>query len=309
MMRPDGVSGFWGGGCMGTGGRGALLRMVAGIGVVLAVAGGAAASLPGPAQHPPAGPLPLPVHAAGGGAVVSAAGAPGVGAGAAAPGGATVSNDATGRPELVVADPAGTALLIGDSQADGALGVPGSATWPQLALAAAGYTVAFRGRGGIGYTADNGPYLDYVQALQTGQWLLPHGDVGLVVIEGGGNDARVLAGDAAIRASVTALVAELRRSYPRSPLVVIGTLARSADDDGGRRHDVDALIGETAGTLGVPFIPAGDWLTDHGLADRLSDGVHLDAAGHRQAARVLLAELGARGLLRQPQVVAGASPG
>src|SRR6185312_13019183 len=211
----------------------------------------------------------------------------------------------SGRHEFVVSHPSSVAVLVGDSQADGAAGVPGSQTWPRLALAAAGYTVVFRGRAGTGYATGNGHDPDYVTALRQERWLLPHGDVGLVVIEGGGNDARTGVPDADIAAAHVELVAELRRSYPRSPFVVIGTLARSADDGGGRRHQVDELLGQTATAQGVSFISAGDWLTTHALAGHLADQVHLDARGHRLAARVLLRNLEDMGLDRQ--ATAGAS--
>lgn len=210
-----------------------------------------------------------------------------------------VFNADSGRRELVVPDPSSIAVLIGDSQADGAAGVPGKQTWPQVALSAAGYTVAFRGRGGTGYATGNGRDPDYVTALRQERWLLPHGDVGLVVIEGGGNDARTGASDAVIASSQAALVAELRRSYPHAPMAVVGTLARSARDGGGRRHQVDDLAGRTARAQGVAFISVGDWLTVHDLAAHLADQVHLDAEGHRLAARYLLQALRNAGLDRQ----------
>ncbi|GAA1357722.1 hypothetical protein GCM10009596_09350 [Arthrobacter rhombi] len=205
----------------------------------------------------------------------------------------------TGRHELVVPHPASLAVLIGDSQADGAAGVPGNRTWPQMALHAAGYTVAFRGRAGTGYATGNGRDLDYVSALRQQRWLLPHGDVGLVVIEGGGNDARTGVADATIASAQAALIAELRRSYPRSPLVVIGTLARSSADGGGRRHQVDDLVGRSAREPGVASIRVGDWLTTHDLAAHLADQVHLDAEGHRMAAGVLLQALEDAGFVRR----------
>lgn len=210
-----------------------------------------------------------------------------------------VFNAASGRHELVVPDPSSIAVLIGDSQADGAAGVPGKQTWPQVALGAAGYTVTFRGRGGTGYATGNGRDPDYVTALRQERWLLPHGDVGLVVIEGGGNDARTGASDAVIASSQAALLAELRRSYPHAPMVVVGTLARSAGDGGGRRHQVDDLVGRTARAQGVAFISVGDWLTVHDLARHLADQVHLDAMGHRLAAGFLLQAMQSAGLDRQ----------
>ncbi|MFB0835636.1 SGNH/GDSL hydrolase family protein [Arthrobacter halodurans] len=218
----------------------------------------------------------------------------------------TVRNPATGRDELVYPAPEGLAVIIGDSQSDGAAGVPGAATWPRLAAEALGFRPVFRGRGGTGFTASRGGHLNYVDALRTQQWLLPRGPVGLVVVQGGGNDARSGAGDAAIRDGALALVSELRAGYPGSPIVLVGTLARSADDGGGRRHAVDGVLRAAAGEAGIPFVSAGDWLTTRGLAARLADEVHLDAEGHRRASGVLLEGLRDLGLQRRDTVLAGA---
>ncbi|MEE1620412.1 SGNH/GDSL hydrolase family protein [Zafaria sp. J156] len=217
----------------------------------------------------------------------------------------TVFNAASGRQELEYPEPRRLAVLIGDSQSDGAAGVPGEATWPRLALTAAGYDVVFRGRGGTGFTAARPPYLDYADALRTQQWLLPHGDVGLVVLQGGGNDARAGASDAEVHAGVTGLVEEVRRSYPTSTILVVGTLARSLEDGGGRRHAVDAAVGTAARDAGLAFISAGDWITTEDLGGHLLDRAHLDEAGHRIAAERFLEELRLRGLMRSELLLAG----
>lgn len=268
----------------------------------------AAATLLSPAAPPLAA---KPTVEAGAGQAVSPPAVAAVGA-AAQPAGwdsagstGTVANPASGRLELVYPEPGKIALVIGDSQADGAAGVPGSMAWPRLAAEAAGYVPLFRGRGGTGFTAARPDAANYVTALRTQQWLVPHGGVGLVVIQGGGNDARVGAGDAEIADGAIELVRELRRSYPTAPMVMVGTLARAADDGGGRRHEVDAVLARAAAAAGVSFVPAGDWITRLGLGPHLVDGTHLDAAGHRLAADALLAELGGRGLLRDTAILAG----
>ncbi|GER21785.1 hypothetical protein NCCP1664_02820 [Zafaria cholistanensis] len=223
----------------------------------------------------------------------------------------TVRNRSTGRDELLYPHPARLAVVVGDSQADGAAGVPGERTWPRLALRAAGYQVVYRGRGGTGFTAANGKFLNYVDALRSGQWLLPHGNVGLVLVEGGGNDARAGATDERIRAGFLDLVAELRRTYPESRIVAVGTLARAAHEGGGRRNAVDAAVGRAAREAGVDFIAAGDWLTTAGLAARLADGTHLDAEGHRIAADLFgqrLAGLGVGGPLDTTSALAAPAP-
>lgn len=90
-----------------------------------------------------------------------------------------------------------------------------------------------------------------MEALRRGDWHLPAGTPRLVVIEGGGNDATRGSSDAGARS----LVAELHRTYPRSRIVMVGTLARAAADGGGggRRSQVDALLENTAEDLDVPL--------------------------------------------------------
>jgi acyl-CoA thioesterase I len=212
--------------------------------------------------------------------------------------GSRIFNPAAGRYEVHTPAPREVAVVIGDSQAAGAAGVSGNATWPLRAVATLGYRPVFRGAGGTGFVSAAASAGNYLTALRQEEWLLPHGEVGLVVVQGGGNDARIGAGNADIRANAGALLAELRKSYPRSPLVLVGTLARAASDGGGRRNEVDALLAGVAAEHGAAFVSAGDWLTTEGLAAELADGVHLTAEGHRLAARVLARELRARGFTR-----------
>lgn len=202
------------------------------------------------------------------------------------PVGSAAKNPATGRLEVVVPDVRRTAVLIGDSQSGGA------DTWPQLALHELGYSVRFLGAGGTGFVATNGAGdANYHDALTSGDWVLPHGDPALVVVEGGGNDARSGASDGDILASANALILELERTYPSSRMVMIGTLSRSATDGGARRAEVDALLGTFARQRGIPFVSAGGWLTTHALKGFLADDVHLNPVGHQKAALLLERDL------------------
>ncbi|MHA7180359.1 SGNH/GDSL hydrolase family protein [Arthrobacter sp. MDB2-24] len=202
------------------------------------------------------------------------------------PAGSLARNPGTGRPEVVVPDIRRTAVLIGDSQAGGV------DTWPQIALRNLGYSVKFEGAGGTGFAAANGAGdANYYDSLTRGNWVLPHGDPALVVVQGGGNDAARGVSDDDILASANALVLELGRTYPSSRMVMIGTLSRSARDGGGRRYEVDALLADLADKRAIPFVSAGDWLTTHQLKAFLADDVHLGSAGHQRAARVLEQEL------------------
>jgi len=78
--------------------------------------------------------------------------------------------------------------------------------------------------------------------------------------------------------------------------VMIGTLAKGADNGGGRRTQVDALLGGFAAKNSIPFISAGNWITRYGLANKMADGVHLTAAGHQVLSGVLATELDKLGI-------------
>lgn len=223
------------------------------------------------------------------------------------PAGSIYRNPASGRDEVVVPDMRHTALLIGDSQSEPAEG------WPRLGLAAVGYKVYFCGLGGTGFVASNGTTGNYVEALQRGDWKLPYGTPALIVIQGGGNDAAQGATDAQIVANADRLIAALRDRYPGTRMAMIGTLARGANDGGGRRTQVDALLGTVAARHGMSFVGVGDWLTKYNLTKNLADAVHLDAAGHRSLGRLLGSRLRTLGLENHPTngpapVAASAAP-
>ena len=157
------------------------------------------------------------------------------------PGGSTYRNPANGRNEIIVKDTSNVAVLIGDSQSEPAFG------WPRQGLAAAGYKVFFCGRGGTGYVASNGKTGNYIDALQRGDWKLPYGTPPLVVIEGGGNDAARGASNAQIVANAERLIASIQQRYPAARVLMVGTLARGAHYGGGRRSEVDTLLGQGGG--------------------------------------------------------------
>jgi acyl-CoA thioesterase-1 len=158
------------------------------------------------------------------------------------PAGALYRNPANGRDEVIVGNIAHTALLIGDSQSEP------QASWPRRALAGLGYDVFFCGKGGTGYVASNGTIGNYVDALQRGDWHLPYGFPPLVVIEGGGNDAKQGASDEQISANATRLITTIKQRYPGAKLAMVGTLGKGADHGGARRAEVDALLGPSRQT-------------------------------------------------------------
>ncbi len=178
-----------------------------------------------------------------------------------------------------------TALLIGDSQSE-----PADA-WSRRALAAVGYKVHFCGRGGTGYVADNGETGNFLDALLDGDWKLPYGTPALIVIQGGGNDAAKGATDEEIVENADSLIETLNDRYPDTKIVMIGTLARGAKHGGGRRTEVDALLGTVAASHDIPFISVGDWLTKYNLIVDLADEVHMDADGRGNLGRLLESRL------------------
>ncbi len=179
------------------------------------------------------------------------------------------------RDEVVVPNINRTAVLIGDSQSEPPDG------WPRQALAALGYQTYFVGLGGTGFVKANGRMGNYIDALERGDWLLPVGTPPLVVVQGGGNDAGSGATDVQITTNATKLIHALKSRYPATPIVMIGTLGRGAANGGGRRSQVDALLGTVAGQQGITFVSVGDWLTKFKLTHRLADSVHMNADGRK----------------------------
>ena len=212
-----------------------------------------------------------------------------------------VLNPGNGRIEAVVPDISRTVLLIGDSQSEPADG------WPRQGLSAAGYKVYFSGRGGTGFVSANGTTGNYIDALLRGDWLLPSGAPALIVIQGGGNDAASGASDNQIAGNAGRLITELRARYPGTRIAMIGTLARGENNGGGRRTEVDALLGSVAAAHGLPFVSVGDWLTRHGLAKDLADAVHMNPRGRQALGALLERSLRGLGLERKPATVQGES--
>ena len=178
-----------------------------------------------------------------------------------------------------------SAVVIGDSQT-------GPDTWVDRGLAELGYRTVLRGAGGTGYTVGNGTVGSYYTALTKEQWLLPYGNPKLVILQGGGNDAG-RAADAEIATAATALVREVRRTYPQSRLVMVGVISTKRSPAGIRRAEVDQVLSGVAAHEGVEFLSVGDWWDRYSLGPMLQpDGRHFTAAGHQAAGTVFARELG-----------------
>lgn len=210
------------------------------------------------------------------------------------PVGSLYKNPSNDRNEIILADIRHTAVLIGDSQSEPV------GSWPRVALGSLGYKVYSVARGGTGFVAATKTSGNYIDALQRGDWVLPYGTPPLIVLEGGGNDAAHNASDEQITANANRLLATVKKRYPQAKIAMIGTLARGASAGGGRRTQVDALLGNIAAKAGAPFFSVGDWVSRYQLEEDLVDGVHLNAAGHAKLSGVLAADMAGAGLRLQP---------
>ncbi len=208
--------------------------------------------------------------------------------------GSLYKNPGDNRNEIILADVRHTAVLIGDSQSqpDG--------SWPRAALGSIGYKVYTVGRGGTGFVAATSEAGNYIDALQRGDWVLPYGAPPLIVLQGGGNDAARQASDEQISSNANRLISALRKRYPLAKIAIIGTLAKGANAGGGRRTEVDTLLGTVAAKAGATFFSVGDWITKYRVEGDLVDGVHLNAAGHAKLGAVLGADMAAAGLRLAP---------
>ncbi len=185
-------------------------------------------------------------------------------------------------------------MLIGDSQSQP------KDSWPQRGIATLGYKLYVAGMGGTGFVASTSKTGNYIDALQRGDWVLPYGTPPLIVLQGGGNDAAQKASDDQITSNAERLLAVLKKRYPGSRMAMIGTLAKGAANGGGRRTEVDALLGRIAAKNNVPFVSAGDWLTRYDAVKDLQDGVHMKPSGHEKLGSVLAGELASLGLTAKP---------
>ncbi|MCB5273297.1 hypothetical protein BJG92_00816 [Arthrobacter sp. SO5] len=205
-----------------------------------------------------------------------------------------ITNRAGGREEVVLANIRQTALLIGDSQSEPVV------SWPREALTAMGYDVFFCGAGGTGFVAGNNRTGNYIDALQRGDWRLPYGDPPLIVVQGGGNDAAIGASDQQIADNADRLIAVLKQRYPGATLAMVGTLALGADHGGGRRTEVDTLLGRVAARHKIPFVSVGDWMSKYDVLKFAADGVHLSVEGHQELGAVLGEKFKELGLHARP---------
>lgn len=169
-----------------------------------------------------------------------------------------------------------TAIIIGDSQLDGD-------SWTEQGARAAGFPKKIElGFGGWGYTRITPPTGGTPDdVLESDRMLLPQGNPGAIFITLGGNDATANATDHDIIAHATKTWAELRRLYPKTPIVVNGVMSTDSPDHIQRRH-VDEVVVQAAKAQG--FIQVSVAGMAAAASAKYNDNVHLSQLGHNVVA-------------------------
>ncbi|GAB2603436.1 hypothetical protein GCM10009696_06100 [Kocuria himachalensis] len=207
-----------------------------------------------------------------------------------------------GRPEgwstgrgLVWSDPERPAVVvIGDSQAHGALEAQLRETWVSRGLVGAGYEPVVLGESGTGFLKSYGGAPSYLEGLRQGAYTLPAEDVSLVVVEGGGNDEDYP--DELIVEAAHASLDLVKDHYHQADVVVVGPLD-SGDDP--RRVRINELLAQVAEQEDVFFLDASRWGRQYQLEGLFyEDGVHLTEAGHERLTDPFTTELEGLGLAR-----------
>jgi len=191
----------------------------------------------------------------------------------------TIWNDSTEELYSAEVVDASTAVLLGDSQLD-------MDSWVEQGARGAGYPrQVVRSIGGVGYVSGS-PAVggnSATDALILDRVLLPQGNPGLVIVNLGGNDARIMASDAAILSQANKLWDELRRKYPRSTILINGVLSRY-DASHAQRRWVDGLVTREAAVRGWPRVSMAGTATIAGAAGDYLDNAHMNQTGHNKVA-------------------------
>ncbi|HKU35078.1 MAG TPA: GDSL-type esterase/lipase family protein, partial [Paenarthrobacter sp.] len=188
----------------------------------------------------------------------------------------TIWNKATQELYSAEAVDASTAVFLGDSQLD-------LDSWGEQGARAAGFPrQVVRSIGGMGYVSGS-PVGSATDAVLSDRILLPQGNPGVIVVNLGGNDARIMATDAAILSQANKLWDELRRKYPRSTIVINGVLSRY-DSSHFQRRWVDGMLMREAALRGWPHISMAGTATIAGADGNYLDNIHMNQTGHNKVA-------------------------
>ncbi|WP_336711239.1 SGNH/GDSL hydrolase family protein [Arthrobacter sp. USHLN218] len=187
-------------------------------------------------------------------------------------------------------------MVIGDSQANAGNAVPTSESWVSQGLAQAGYVPRIEGYGGTGFlkSRPKDGHPSYLESLKTGAYDLPAGNVGLVVVQGGGNDLKYP--DGKIKAAASQTMEILKSKYPDARFAVVSPLNQSGNP-ASRRIEVAKVLAGVAAAQDAVFIDATGWAAENDLAQYLyPDGLHLNPEGHKLLAPVFAKALADAGL-------------
>jgi lysophospholipase L1-like esterase len=179
-----------------------------------------------------------------------------------------------------------TAIVFGDSYVAGVGANSTQDAFPEKAISELRWKVTYFGRAASGYCTSHP--VDYLQRLKS----LRAGPAPTVfLLEGGIND--VGCDPSALRAQISASIAQINAVYPHAALILLGPAVPSkykAD----QLLPVDQALTAAATAAGVPYISplTENWFTDANRPGYMSpDGVNPNQAGHAYLTTLLLRDL------------------
>lgn len=170
---------------------------------------------------------------------------------------------------------AGDALVIGDSQVWGGNSQYPDGSWVNVGITRAGYNPLYYRSGGIGYTAQRTGYQSsYTDGVYNNRWALPRGNPGIIFVGGSGND--MWRDWANVKDEQRRTIAELKRIYPKSKIVMSGVVGRSDYPDNMKnRWAMSDQIRDVAREQGVYYLDTRYWVSTSNAVSHLEDSVHI----------------------------------
>jgi lysophospholipase L1-like esterase len=181
-----------------------------------------------------------------------------------------------------------TAIIVGDSYAEGAGGIPLQSTFPVLACNQLGWVCNIDAQGGTGYASDgedaalsNERYvgrLDHLASSYTADYF---------IVTGGRNDANKSGAQASIKDYLT----RIRRAFPSAKIVIISPFWGNQQPPQ-EMVQLRQIVKSESLAVGAIWVDSSNWLNS-GLVGL--DGVHPNLAGQRALADRLVQALRANG--------------
>ncbi|MEU1386174.1 MULTISPECIES: SGNH/GDSL hydrolase family protein [unclassified Nonomuraea] len=178
-------------------------------------------------------------------------------------------------------------MFVGDSFTVGSGPVPPWRTYASESARLLGWQPVIAGAGGTGYLNEGKVGRTFRRSFEEELAWRPAPDV--LVISGGHNDQRWSTGQ--VREAAAALLAEVRRRWPVTKVVMVGPIW--LEDTPAKAYRVRDALAEVADAAGVPFLDPmrRKWVTGRPSETVLPDGVHPTFAGHERIAAWLAAQL------------------